>query len=102
MEHITIKDLKNGYFKLIPDNWYMLYNTVTMQTYSEAIVKESNIKYFRIAPSSVVNPLISTINKESEVKEETDIKKESDEKSISEEDKSEESEDKEIESETKD
>lgn len=46
MEHIKVKDLKNGFFKLTPDKGYLLYNTVTMQTYSEAVVKEKDISKF--------------------------------------------------------
>lgn len=47
MEHINIKDLENGYFKLTPDEGYTLYNIRTRQTYSEAVVKEKDFKNWK-------------------------------------------------------
>ena len=47
MEHINIKDLGNGYFKLTPDEGYTLYNIRTRQTYSEAVVKEKDFQKWK-------------------------------------------------------
>lgn len=39
MEHINIKEIENGYVKLIPDEGYMLLNILTNTIHSEAVVK---------------------------------------------------------------
>jgi hypothetical protein len=46
MEHINVKNLGNGMVKLIPDNGYMLYDDRTQKQYSEAVVKESDVRHF--------------------------------------------------------
>lgn len=46
MEHIIIKNLANGYVKLTPEEGWALYNESTKQTYSEAVVKESEAARF--------------------------------------------------------
>lgn len=46
MEHITVKNMANGYVKLTPEEGYTLYNKSTKQTYSEAVVKESEAARF--------------------------------------------------------
>lgn len=40
MEHITIKDLGNGFYRLTPDEGYMLKNKINSNLYSEAVTKE--------------------------------------------------------------
>ena len=40
MEHVTTKVLSNGYYGLIPDNGYVLYNKYSKQRYSEAVTKD--------------------------------------------------------------
>lgn len=40
MEHITITELDNGYMRLVAEEGYKLYNTVTHKYYSEAEVKD--------------------------------------------------------------
>lgn len=40
MEHITITELDNGYKRLVAEDGYKLYNTVTHKYYSEAEVKD--------------------------------------------------------------
>ena len=47
MEHITIVELGNEMVRLIPDHGYRLYNIRSNKYYSEAVVKESEKKYFR-------------------------------------------------------
>ena len=42
MEHIKIEELQGGFYKLTPEDGYILYNTVTQRTYSEAITKTPN------------------------------------------------------------
>lgn len=42
MEHIKIEELQDGFYKLTPEEGYILYNTVTQRTYSEAITKTPN------------------------------------------------------------
>lgn len=42
MEHIKTEELQDGFYKLTPDEGYILYNTVTQRTYSEAITKTPN------------------------------------------------------------
>lgn len=51
MEHINIfQDRTPGYVRLIPEKGYNLFNTATNTTYSEAIVKESEIGKFVAVP----------------------------------------------------
>lgn len=40
MQHINIINLNDGYKKLIPEEGYKLYNTITRKYYSEAEVKD--------------------------------------------------------------
>lgn len=42
MEHITITTLENGYVRLTPEAGYALLNTITQETYSEAVVKDKD------------------------------------------------------------
>lgn len=46
MEHITIIELGNELFKLIPESGWVLYNKVSRTRHSEAVVKEERIKDF--------------------------------------------------------
>lgn len=46
MEHIRIIELDEEQVKLIPDEGYMLYNTLTERVYSDAIVNRDKIKFF--------------------------------------------------------
>lgn len=46
MEHITIKELDGGLVRLTPNKGYRLYNKMVQQYYSEAVVKENEIKKF--------------------------------------------------------
>ena len=39
MEHATIKEIANGYFKIIPDKGYILLNKVSNTVYTEAVTK---------------------------------------------------------------
>lgn len=43
---MTIEHLSDGYVRLTPDEGKRLYNTVTEQYYSEAVVKEGKISQF--------------------------------------------------------
>ena len=47
MEHIIVKQLKSGYFRLTPEAGYLLVSTLNNKTYSEAVVKEVNENEFR-------------------------------------------------------
>jgi hypothetical protein len=47
MEHVTITNLGNEIVRLTPDNGYQLYDDRTQRTYSDAVVKESDVKHFR-------------------------------------------------------
>lgn len=42
MDNIKIEELQDGFYKLTPYEGYILYNTVTQRTYSEAITKTPN------------------------------------------------------------
>lgn len=44
MNHIIIKHLEEGYVRLIPEQGYILKNTQTQTTHSEAVVKLDEIK----------------------------------------------------------
>ena len=46
MEHITVIDLGNDMVKLIPFTNYMLLDSRTKRLYSEAIIKDKDMKYF--------------------------------------------------------
>jgi len=46
MEHITVLDLGNDMVKLIPYKNYMLLDSRTKRLYSEAIIKDKDMKYF--------------------------------------------------------
>ena len=46
MEHIIIIDLSNDMVKLIPYTNYMLLDSRTKRLYSEAIIKDKDMKYF--------------------------------------------------------
>lgn len=48
MEHVTIKDMGNGMVKLTPDEGYMLVDSRTQRTYSEAVVKEKDVRNFSV------------------------------------------------------
>lgn len=39
MEHITIKDLGNGFYDLTPEEGFMLRNKMNGMTYMEAVTK---------------------------------------------------------------
>lgn len=39
MEHITIKEIKQGFFQLNPEAGYILVNKLNDSTYSEAVTK---------------------------------------------------------------
>ena len=39
MEHITIKNLEDGFFRLTPDKGYVLRSNISGRKYSEAITK---------------------------------------------------------------
>ena len=41
MENIIVEDLGNGFKRLTPKEGYVLYNKLTKQTYSEAVVKNT-------------------------------------------------------------
>lgn len=62
MEHVTITTLVNGFYKMIPDNGYKLYNRYNEQYYSEAVTKDINI-FVAVesgddpTPPTPVNPL---------------------------------------------
>lgn len=40
MEHVTVKILGNGFYKLTPEVGYMLKNKINGNLYSEAVTKE--------------------------------------------------------------
>lgn len=40
MEHINVKDIGNGYWRLVPDEGYMLLDRRNNMMYSEAITKD--------------------------------------------------------------
>lgn len=40
MEHITIKNLGNGFYELTPKDGYMLKNKINGNLYSEAVTKK--------------------------------------------------------------
>lgn len=42
MDNIKIKELQDGFYKLMPKEGYILYNSTTQRTYSEAITKTPN------------------------------------------------------------
>ena len=42
MQHINIQTLENGLLRLTPEEGYILYNTLSQQTYREAEVKSIN------------------------------------------------------------
>lgn len=46
MEHITIVELENGLVKLIPEIGYKLLDKRDNETYSEAVIKENQKKWF--------------------------------------------------------
>ena len=46
MEYITVIDLGNEMVILMPYTNYMLLDSRTKRLYSEAIIKEDNMKYF--------------------------------------------------------
>lgn len=50
MEHIKIKQINDSFVELTPDNGYKLYNKVTQSTFSEAVVKNENVKDFYAIP----------------------------------------------------
>ena len=53
MKHIKITELDNGLKRLVPDDGYILYNTITLQYYSIAEVK--NIKpYIAVKLSDLI------------------------------------------------
>ena len=45
-QHIKIKKLADGLYKLTPDAGYVLFNKVSSTRHSEAVVKEERIKDF--------------------------------------------------------
>ena len=47
MEHINVKNLGNGMVKLTPDNGYVLIDNRSRRTYSEAVIRGTDVKYFR-------------------------------------------------------
>lgn len=47
MEHIIIKDLNNGYFRLRPEKGYKLFSLDMNGYVSEAVVKEEKFNRFR-------------------------------------------------------
>lgn len=46
MEHLTIKDLGNGFYKLTPEEGYMLRNKFNGNLYSEAVCKQEHTHNF--------------------------------------------------------
>ena len=42
MEHATIKELVNGYYKIVPDSGYQLVSKKSGRIYSEAVTKDIN------------------------------------------------------------
>lgn len=44
---MKIEQLPNGYVRLTSDKGKQLYNTVTGQYYSEAVVRENKVNYFK-------------------------------------------------------
>ena len=46
MENITITELGNGLYKLVPAEGYVLYNKVSRTRHSEAVVKENKMSQF--------------------------------------------------------
>lgn len=50
MQHVTIKEVNDSFVELTPDDGYMLYNRVTQTKFSEAVVKNENVKDFYAIP----------------------------------------------------
>lgn len=50
MQHITKKTINDSFVEITPDDGYMLYNRVTQTMFSEAIVKNENVKDFYAIP----------------------------------------------------
>lgn len=42
MEHTTIIPLENGFFRIVPDEGYVLYDAATGICYTEAVTKNIN------------------------------------------------------------
>jgi hypothetical protein len=40
MEHITVTEIENGMFRLVPDDGYVLFNKATRERYSEAVTDD--------------------------------------------------------------
>ena len=40
MEHITVTDIKNGYFRLTPDEGYLIKEIATGRLHSEVVTKD--------------------------------------------------------------
>lgn len=54
MEHINITELQDGYKRLTPEDGYKLYNTITREYYSEAVVKDAR-PYTAVADGTADN-----------------------------------------------
>lgn len=50
MEHIIITELKNGLYKLVPENGYILFDGRAKNIVSVAVVNKINLKYFSAKP----------------------------------------------------
>lgn len=46
MKHITITEIGNNLYKLVPFDGYLLIYITTKQTYSDAVVHKNKIRYF--------------------------------------------------------
>jgi hypothetical protein len=46
MKHVVLKHLDDEFIQLIPHKGYKLYNNQISQYFSEAILKNNDIKYF--------------------------------------------------------
>lgn len=50
--HFTTKALGNGYVQITPDTGYVLVNKLNGATYSEAVVKEKEVKEYEAQAKS--------------------------------------------------
>ena len=46
MEHVNKKERPNGMVRLTPEKGYFLFSEVTKAKYSEAVIKETEVKHF--------------------------------------------------------
>ena len=47
MEHLIVTNLDEGHVKIVAEEGYRLFDARTNRFYSEAMVKEQDVKYFK-------------------------------------------------------